>query len=250
MSVMGSRAWRVLEATARRLDLSVPAMSWHSSRDRIVEFVFILTLVTATLARLADEVRALSRFEIGELELLWNENTVSSSTMPQKCNPDNCEQVVTLARLTKGLLLPGLDSLVQDHERDFRGTRVEWVTVADASHYTLKCIELAKDVLTSFRVNAEAMKRNVLSQRELICMERVTFHLATLLGKETAMSAVRDACRNARNSGESIAQVLLRDLGTVISMDELQGLLDTETDVVNAGLIVDRVISQIDRAQA
>ena len=50
-----------------RLDLADPGISWTTSRDRGAEFTHLLAMITATLARIGNEVMELQRPEIGEL---------------------------------------------------------------------------------------------------------------------------------------------------------------------------------------
>lgn len=244
MSEMGPRAFDVLELTAQRLQLYVPRMAWHASRDRVVEFGFVLCLIVATLSRLADEYRELSRPEFDEIELPWEESAIASSTLPQKRNPEDCEQIVVLARLSKGLLVASLDGLSQDHERDFRGTRVEWVTFVDSAHYVLKAIELTSVVLSSHHVNHAAMTANALRQQHLIGMERVAFALAPSLGKDQAMLIVREACRQASLLSLPVTDVLAANerVSETLSARALNTLLNPHDNVGMAGQIVDRVL--------
>ncbi len=91
MAAFGDEAMLLLESFARRLSLDVPLAGWHVSRDRVTEFVSTLAMVTASLARIADEIRTLNRWEIGELEVGWTQQQIGSSTMPHKRNPEGCE---------------------------------------------------------------------------------------------------------------------------------------------------------------
>lgn len=51
-----------------RLGLAAPDICWHSSRDRIAEYISILGLISATLAKMGNEFYNLMRTEIDELE--------------------------------------------------------------------------------------------------------------------------------------------------------------------------------------
>ena len=50
-----------------RLGLGEPTISWLTARDRIAEFASNAALVSATMARMANEVYNLQRREIGEV---------------------------------------------------------------------------------------------------------------------------------------------------------------------------------------
>ena len=62
---------------------------------------------------------------------------VSSITMPHKHNPEGSEHLDTLSRLVRahaGLLLEGMD---QQHERDGRGWKAEWVSLPEVCELTV-----------------------------------------------------------------------------------------------------------------
>ena len=83
------------------LGLGEPTVSWLTARDRIAEFANNAALVSATMARMANEVYNLQRREIAEAAEAASESTVGSFTMPHKRNPERSEQMVTLARLVR-----------------------------------------------------------------------------------------------------------------------------------------------------
>ncbi|MCY3648565.1 MAG: lyase family protein, partial [Acidimicrobiaceae bacterium] len=75
-----------------RLGLGEPSISWLTARDRIAEFASNAALVSATMARMANEVYNLQRREIGEVAEAASEATMGSITMPHKRNPERSEQ--------------------------------------------------------------------------------------------------------------------------------------------------------------
>ena len=97
---------RVLE----RLGLGAPDTSWTNARDRVAELVGLLALVTATLAKIGNEVYNLQRPEIGELSEAPTEGVVGSITMPQKRNPERSEHLSTLARVVRAAAGPALEA--------------------------------------------------------------------------------------------------------------------------------------------
>ncbi len=113
------------------------------------------------------------------------------STMPHKRNPEVSEQVVLLSRLTRALVGPALEGMVQEHDRDYRGTRLEWVVVADVTHYTLSCLALLRQVLGTLQVFPERMSAAARDASGLALLEALMFALAT--DKEAAR--LRDPLR-------------------------------------------------------
>ena len=208
MSAFGEKGLDLLEAFSNLLELNAPAMSWHVARDRIVEYVFNLAILTAGLARIADEIRTLSRHEFGELSIEWQSGTIGSSTMPHKRNPEECEQVVVLARLVKAQANVILDTQIVDHERDYRGTRIEWVAVTDASHYSLKALEISKFVLSNLKVNKDVMFESTTKYKEEICTEALMFELAKMLGKQNAYQLVYKLSQEGLSSKKSLVDLL------------------------------------------
>ncbi len=56
---------------------------------------------------------------------------VSSITMPHKRNPERSEHLDTLARLVRANAGAMLEAMVQQHERDGRGWKTEWVALPE-----------------------------------------------------------------------------------------------------------------------
>ena len=107
------------------------------------------------LARIGGEVYELSRPEIAELREAPPRGGVSSITMPHKRNPEGSEHLDTLSRLVRAhacLLLEGMD---QQHERDGRGWKAEWVSLPEVCELTVTALDLARRVVDGLEVNPE-----------------------------------------------------------------------------------------------
>ena len=116
-------------------------------RDRVAEFGALQEAICGTLARIGNEVYELQRPEIGELREPTSADTVSSITMPHKRNPEGSEHLDTLSRLVRahaGLLLEGMD---QQHERDGRGWKTEWVSLPEVCELTVSALDVARTVV-------------------------------------------------------------------------------------------------------
>ena len=63
------KAFALQNAFAKELSLKVPSLSWHVSRDHLVELCSILAYISGTCSKIANEIIiALQRTEIAELE--------------------------------------------------------------------------------------------------------------------------------------------------------------------------------------
>ncbi|MDD0976230.1 class-II fumarase/aspartase family protein [Pseudomonas fontis] len=247
MAAFGSDAMAMLEGFARRLDLDVPLAGWHVSRDRVAEFVSTLAMTTASLARVADEIRTLNRWEIGEVEVGWSDQQIGSSTMPHKRNPEGCEQVVVLARLAKAQVMLALDAMILEHERDYRGTRLEWCAVADVSHYALMALSLLTDTISGLIVNDERMECNAHAFGDAICTEAVVFEMATKLGKSSAYNIIFEVSQASQRDHVSIREAIECDARVMAVMEAgaLARLFEPRSHLGMSETIVDSVLAKV-----
>ena len=190
-----------------RLGLGEPAVSWIAARDRIAEFANNAALVSATMARMANEVYNLQRREIAEVAEAASEATMGSFTMPHKRNPERSEQMVTLARLVRSAAGVLTETMVGDHERDGRTWKTEWVLLPEMGHYLLAQLGLARGLAASIEVDAEAMAANLETMGDFGSQELLR-RLSVRLGKHRANDELQQAYRTARLTGRPLAEVL------------------------------------------
>ena len=219
-----------------RLGLGEPAVSWIASRDRIAEFAGNSALVSATMARIANEVYNLQRREIGELSEAASEATVGSFTMPHKRNPERSEQMVTLARLVRSAAGVLTETMVGDHERDGRTWKTEWVLLPELGHYLLAQLSLARGLVAGLEVDAGRMAANLGEMGDFGSQELLK-RLSERLGKHRANDELQEAYRLARQSGRSLGEVL-EDIATPA---ELEGIDRPATGT--AAAMVDAVVA-------
>lgn len=226
-----------------RLGLGEPAVSWIAARDRIAEFAGNAALVSATMARIANEVYNLQRREIGELSEAASEATVGSFTMPHKRNPERSEQIVTLARLVRSAAGVLTETMVGDHERDGRTWKTEWVLLPELGHYLLAQLSLSRGLVESVEVNVEAMAANLVEMGDFGSQELLK-RLSARLGKHRANDELQKAYRLARSSGRPLAEVL----EGVATPAELDGLDRPATGA--SGAMVDAVVAAASERRA
>ena len=226
-----------------RLGLGDPAVSWIAARDRIAEFAGNSALVSATMARMANEVYNLQRREIGELAEAASEATVGSFTMPHKRNPERSEQVVTLARLVRSAAGMLTEAMVGDHERDGRTWKTEWVLLPEMCHYLLAQLRLARDLAAGIEVNAEAMAANLEVMGDFGSQELLR-RLSARLGKHRANDELQAAYRRSRETGQPLAE----SLDGVALPAELDGLDRPATG--SAAAMVDAVVAAAAKRRA
>jgi adenylosuccinate lyase len=195
------------------LGLDDPGISWLTSRDRIAEFGHLLAMVCATLARIGGEIYELSRPEIGELREGQPAGTVSSITMPHKHNPEGSEQLDTLSRLVRahaGLLLEGMD---QQHERDGRGWKTEWVSLPEVCELTVTALDVARGVIGRLEVNPAAMAANLSAGGQDLQSEQILAALSALRGKHTAQALMAEVVSSGSAAAQGLAAAVAARAG-------------------------------------
>ena len=185
------------------LELADPGISWLTSRDRIAEFAHVLAMVCAGLARIGGEVYELSRPEIAELRETQPQGSVSSITMPHKHNPETSEHLATLSRLVRahaGVLLEGMD---QQHERDGRGWKAEWVSLPEVCELTVTAADLARRLIDGLEVHPTAMASNLSAGGEDLHSEQILAALSAVRGKHAAQALMAEveSSGSARSQG-------------------------------------------------
>ncbi len=249
MAGFDRRGRELLSVFAARLGLGVPAIGWHTARDRPAEFGATLAMVAATLARIANEVYVLSRPEVGEVTEGWEHGRVGSSTMPHKRNPERSEQVVVLARLARSNAALGIESMLQEHERDSRGLRMEWVALADVSHHTLAALSILNNVLADLQVHRERMAENAYEAAEYLCTEALMLALARKIGKQSAHALVYEVSQRAQENGGSLRASLLEHdtVNRSIDADALDYGLDPAHYLGESVELTDRTVEHARR---
>lgn len=245
MASFQGRGIELLTRFAARLGLGVPDVGWHVARDRVAEFIFVLASVSASLARAADEIRLLGRPEFAELEERWDPARLGSSTMPHKRNPENAEQVVVLARLARAQVSLGLECMILEHERDYRGTRLEWPAIEAVGHYTLAALSFTTIVLESTTVRRANMEDTARELADLACTEALSFLLGQQIGHAKAFVLVHRLSQDAIDRKKSVRECALasHELNLVLDRATIEQIFEPTSYLGSAGELVDRVLA-------
>src|SRR5580700_3598236 len=167
------------EQICARLGLKPAAISSQIiSRDRHAAWVSALALLTATLEKIALEIRHLQRTEVREAEEPFSEGQKGSSAMPHKRNPVVSEQICGLARIVRANVQPALEDVALWHERDISHSSVERVILADSAILSDYLLAKTKWLIDGMRVYPERMRRNLESTHGLIFSGQLLLDLA------------------------------------------------------------------------
>ncbi len=167
------------EQICARLGLQPAAISSQViSRDRHAAWVAALGLVTATLEKIALEIRHLQRTEVREAEEPFSEGQKGSSAMPHKRNPIVAEQICGLARVVRANVQAAFEDMALWHERDISHSSVERVILADSAILSDYLLAKTKWLIDGMRVYPERMRRNLESTGGLIFSGQLLLDLA------------------------------------------------------------------------
>lgn len=246
MSAWGAQGPELQRRVLEGLGLGVPDTSWLSARDRVAELVALLALVTATLAKIGNEVYNLQRPEIGELGEAPAEGVVGSITMPQKRNPERSEHLGTLARVVRADAALALEGMVAEHERDGAAWKTEWALLPRACGAAAVSLSLAADLAAGLQVDEARMRANVDAQRGYVQAEPVMLALGAEIGPRRAHELVRAAAARGIVEGLTLNTALGEDpeIARHLTAERIDGLLRPEAALSAAGELVDRVIGR------
>lgn len=244
VSSYGDQGLDLLARFCARLNLSIPAISWDTARDTIAEFGNLASMIAATLAKIGNEIYNLQRPELGEVSEPFQLGRVGSITMPHKRNPEYSEQIVTLARVIRYNASLLTEGMIQEHERDARAWKGEWLALPETCLCLGKALALTNEMIAGLVVHADAMRRNLDSTRGYVLSEAAMLALAKNLGKQTAHQIVYEASMRGVEQGLTFKEALRADerIAAQLREDETDALLDYRTHIGMIPQMVERVI--------
>ncbi len=229
-----------------------PAATQVVGRDRYTELVCLMATLGTSLERYATEVRNLQRSEIGEVSEYFDAaHQVGSSTMAQKRNPINSENVCGLARILRGFVFPTFESQVLWHERDLSNSSAERFTLPHVFTLIDYMIVKMDKVFSGLDVHRDKMLRNIASAHGLIMAEPVMMALVGKgIGRQDAHEIVREASMVAEDKEIDLLETLWErdDVKKLISREELEKVMDPANYTGGSKDIVDRMVAAVENA--
>jgi 3-carboxy-cis,cis-muconate cycloisomerase len=207
LAALGKAGVPVRNALAAQLELGLPPMPWHTQRDALAELASWLSLLTGSLAKMAQDVILLTQSEIAEARESSDVRHGGSSAMPQKSNPVVSELILVAHRTNASLLSSMHQALVQEHERGTYG-QMEWLALPQMFALTGSALEKAAWLGENLVVDANRMRANVAASGGLMLAEAVTYALASYIGFAAAKKTVAEAARRAADDGRHLLDIL------------------------------------------
>ncbi|AIZ56391.1 fumarate hydratase class II [Candidatus Methanoplasma termitum] len=252
-AALGKNFVKIQILTMQELSLTYePAATQVVGRDRYTELICLLANIATSLERYSTEIRNLQRTEIGEVSEMFDaERQVGSSTMAQKRNPINSENITGLARIIRGFVIPTFENQVLWHERDLSNSSAERFTIPHVFVLLDEMLVKMDKIFAGLEINADRMRKNIELSRGLIMAEPVMMKLVEKgIGRQDAHEILRDASMTAIERDVDLKDVLLErdDIRGVLSVKEITSVMDPENYTGSAKDITDKMVLAAEEA--
>jgi len=232
---------RLVKLAGKRLGLPVPTICMHQRTDRFAEVGTVLASLLSSLGEIGLEIRDLQRSEVGEVAEPWRTSQHSSSTMPQKQNPEVSEWLEGLAKLGRGFALSLLD-IQQQHERDISRLPPELYAIPNLFLSAIAAVDSAEFILGNLQVFPERMRRNALMNGGLIMSEALMLLLAKRSRRKVwAHQLCHDIAMSVAANGGTLADAMCQneEVTKYMSADEIRMAFKPESYIGTAKQQVD-----------
>ena len=168
-----------------------------------------VTIAAGVMANLADDMRHLQRTEIGEIGEEFGEKQVGSSTMPQKRNPINFENVKSLWKVIAPRIVTVFMDQISEHQRDLTNS-ASARTYGETIAYAVSMAKRLNGTMQKISVDKGRIEANMSMQKGMIAAEPLYILLASL-GHPDAHEKVRTLTLAAQLQGDTLEKLAMAD---------------------------------------
>lgn len=225
---MGSQGPAVLAGVAQRLALQPMATPARSAGDHIAEYISLLGLIGSTSGKIAREIYTLMKTEYGEVEEPMPAGTVGSSTMPQKRNPQLCQDIIARSASLRSIVSLAFEAMQMEHEADRSMGLMMQEATETACVAAGDVLSRLVVVISGLRLFPDRMLSNLGLSNGLIMGEAMMMSLGERLGRQTAHDIVYQAAQASAVNGRSFTAQLIADprVSDHLAKDVIEGILD------------------------
>ncbi|MBI2660644.1 adenylosuccinate lyase [Candidatus Woesearchaeota archaeon] len=177
--------------------------------EYMVDYLSSVISCFGVLANLADDMRHLQRSEIAEVGEHFEEKQVGSSTMPQKRNPINFENIKGMWKEFMPRMTTMYMDQISEHQRDLTNSASMRFIPEILAGFYVSVIRM-NNVMGKLAVDKGNMKRNFDSTRGMIAAEPLYIILAAL-GHPDAHEYVREKTLESRKTGKRLFDLVKND---------------------------------------
>jgi adenylosuccinate lyase len=216
-------------------------------RDRHAHYISTLAVLTATLDKIATEIRHLQRTEVREAEEFFSEKQKGSSAMPHKRNPITSEQISGLARVVRANAQAAFENVALWHERDISHSSVERVIFPDSTVLADYLLAKTSDLIDRLLVYPARMKKNLESTGGLIFSGQLLLDLAEAgMMREDAYRLVQGHAMRAWKDDLVFRDEVAKEkaITELLSAEKLTKTFDYTRQLGNVDAIFTRVLGE------
>lgn len=225
---------------------AAPVSTQIIQRDRHAEFMTTLSIIGATLEKIAIEIRHLQRTEVLEAEEFFSKGQKGSSAMPHKRNPIVSERIAGLARILRGNALASIENVALWHERDISHSSVERIAIPDSCIALDYMLYLAVELLKNLIVYPDNMRKNLDITRGLVFSQSILLKLITKgMSREDAYKLVQNCAMTVwSDQSKNLKDELYRnsDASHFLSENEIEEIFNSKSMLKNVDIIYNRTI--------
>src|ERR1700757_4498899 len=216
-------------------------------RDRHAHYISTLAIITATLDKIATEIRHLQRTEVREAEEYFSPKQKGSSSMPHKRNPITGEQISGLARVVRANAQVAYENVQLWHERDISHSSAERVIFPDLTILTDYLLARTANLIETMFVYPARMLKKLESTGGLIFSGQLLLDLAEAgMLREDAYRLVQKHAMNAWQNDLVFRNLVSSDpeITGRLSPEKLARTFDLNRQLGNVDAIFNRVLNE------
>ena len=237
----------VEEKVCQRLGLkAAPISTQVIQRDRYAEVLSTLAITTASLEKIALEIRHLQRSEVGEAQEFFGSGQKGSSAMPHKRNPIVSEQICGLARVVRANAQAAFENVALWHERDISHSSVERIILADSHILTDYLLHRTNKLINKLIVHPKQMQKNLHLMQGVIFSGQLLLELTRHgITREDAYKLVQNNAMRVLDEKVNFHDLILADLeiNKILSISEINAIFDLKVQLRNVEKIFNRVFA-------
>jgi adenylosuccinate lyase len=198
-------------------------------RESFARIICDIAILACSVEQIAKEIRNLQRTEIGELSEPFGEKQVGSSTMAQKRNPINTENICSNVRVIRSCIYPSLENIALEHERDLTNSAAERSIIPTVFILADEVLTRMNKILKELVVYPKNIKKNLDLSKGTIMSEAIITKLVEKgMGRQDAHELLRESSMKAFETDKNLKEILLTKVivKRYITEKELDELFD------------------------
>lgn len=244
---------KIEEMTGEYLGISMAKVSSQIvSREGMAYLMTALAAIASTLAKYAKDIEHLSSTEVQEVFEEHEQGKIGSSAMPHKsrdefANANKCERIYSLAKVVRACSHVALENIDIRHEQDLTQSASERITISGSLTLVDYMIDFFTRVVSSMRVDAKRMAKNIWLTGGLTFSGHVRKALMDKgMGREEATALVTRLCKETKIGPRKkldFKRMALQDteVRTLLTPQEIENCFDLALHLRNVDKIFERV---------